>query len=261
MSGRCSCRPGAGSLGHRIPICPDAAAVLRPSLVGCGGGPCLGPHGSEARLRPLSKRALPQVARSPWSQGCLGEGEKGLKLGCAGQGAHPPARSPLMCEVEAGVGREEEQMFVGGWGTLDRGPVLPRSSFSGKETEESENSNIERGLPGHYKGIFVKLRDLQVLALLTRFITCTYIDSWQMDFCSWAFPGPANASRGQEGACWWGSPLLPAAWPLSAPGPVAPAVGFLRVGNVPPPPYPAAIPGESSGVISAIICAHTSQVI
>lgn len=74
------------------------------------------------------------------------------------------------------MGREEDstRQYTLYWGTLGWGPVLPRSLFSGKETEESENSNFELGLPGHYKGVFVKLRDLQVLPLLTRFITCTY---------------------------------------------------------------------------------------
>lgn len=97
--------------------------------------------------------------RSPGVHGARGVlGKERIEAWMCGPRCLPPARSPLPCELEAGVGREEEQVFVGGWGTLGWGPVLPRSSFSGKETEESENSNFELGLPGHYKGIFVKLR-------------------------------------------------------------------------------------------------------
>lgn len=85
-------------------------------------------------------------------------GRRGLKVGCAGRGAyHLHGARGRVSWRQAWEGKKSR--FFGGWGTLGWGPVLPRSSFSGKETEGSENSNFELGLPGHCKGIFVKLRD------------------------------------------------------------------------------------------------------
>lgn len=72
VSGLCSCRQEAGSLGHQIPTCLDDAAALRPRL-GREGGLFFGSYASEARPRPLSKHALSQVSRGPRSQGDLGK--------------------------------------------------------------------------------------------------------------------------------------------------------------------------------------------
>ena len=33
-----------------------------------------------------------------------------MKLECAGQGAHPLAQSPFLCELKSGMGRVEEWM-------------------------------------------------------------------------------------------------------------------------------------------------------
>lgn len=118
-----------------------------------------------------------------------GAGGERTKLGRAGQGVHPPAQSPMLCELEPVMEEKSRWRVLGD-------QFSPYHHLPVRKSEEPENSNLEFDLPGHYKGAFVKVGHWEVL----RFITRVYLDMWEMDVHVSSFPGPADVSSGWEWA-------------------------------------------------------------
>lgn len=96
-----------------------------------------------------------------------GAGGERTKLGRAGQGVHPPARSPMLCELEPVMEEKSRWRVLGD-------QFSPYHHLLVRKSEEPENSNLEFDLPGHYKGAFVKVGHWEVL----RFITRVYLDMY-----------------------------------------------------------------------------------